>query len=147
MGEAVANDAAAIEHFERVIRPLLVKRCHECHNAESGPDSANLRLDYRGGWLAGGDSGPAIDVDHPKASLLLQAISYDDADLQMPPRSKLPEHEIALLREWIAAGAIAPDERPSADGGEAIFDLEAQSRCPLGVAAGAASESAQCRTT
>src|SRR5690606_33844094 len=114
---SLADDAAALEFFERDIRPILVNRCYECHDADTGPDSANLRLDHRTGWVSGGDSGPAVDLDKPEASLLVKAILYDDPDLQMPPRGKLPEREIELLRKWIAEGAAGPDEEPSTSGG------------------------------
>lgn len=123
---ARSKDAATLEFFEREIRPILVSRCYECHDASGGADAANLRLDYRGGWQAGGDSGPAIDTDNPDSSLLLRAISYDDPDLQMPPRSKLPRKEIELLEQWIAAGAHAPDESPAEVADENTFDIDSR---------------------
>jgi hypothetical protein len=45
----------------------------------------------------------------PEESLLINAISYKDAQLQMPPTEKLPEEEVAVLTEWIRKGA--PDPR------------------------------------
>ncbi len=119
-------DREALEHFEEQIRPILVNRCYECHDASSGADAANLRLDYRGGWIDGGDSGPAVNIDQPNASLLLRAISYSDPDLQMPPRSKLPEREIQLLREWVASGAPGTEEAPSSEVSEEQFDVESR---------------------
>ncbi len=123
---AAATTPAQLAHFEEQIRPLLVLRCGQCHNANDAEFAGNLRLDYSGGWLAGGDSGAAVDVTHPAASLMLRAIGYDDPDLQMPPKSKLPAREIALLRDWIADGAPAPDEEPSAIEKANEFDLEAR---------------------
>ncbi len=35
---AEAQDAAGIEFFEKSIRPILVKRCYECHSAKAGCD-------------------------------------------------------------------------------------------------------------
>ena len=52
----LADDRSAL--FENKIRPLLVKRCLECHGAEK--QKGGLRLDTREGWLKGGDSGPAL---------------------------------------------------------------------------------------
>lgn len=121
-----ADDAASLEFFEREIRPILVNRCYECHDAETGADAANLRLDHRTGWVNGGDSGPAVNVEDPDASLLVKAILYDDPDLQMPPRGKLPEREIELLQKWIAEGAAGPEESSSTNGGVKEFDLEAR---------------------
>ncbi|MCA9239621.1 MAG: PSD1 domain-containing protein [Planctomycetales bacterium] len=121
----LANEGA-LEYFEREVRPILANRCYECHDAQSGPDSANLRLDFRGGWVAGGDSGPAVDAEDPAGSLLLRAISYNDPALQMPPRSKLTEREIQTLREWVAAGAVGPEEAPISSGEVDAFDLESR---------------------
>lgn len=123
---AWAEDDASLEFFEREIRPILVNHCYECHDAESGADAANLRLDYRGGWQTGGDSGPAIDANNPDSSLLLRAVSYDNPDLQMPPRSKLPAKEIELLKQWVAAGAVAPDESPEESALDDTFDIDSR---------------------
>lgn len=95
--------------FERKIRPLLIEHCYECHSAE-GKIKGGLRLDHRGGWQTGGDSGPALIPGDPDASRLLRAVSYQDRDLKMPPDQKLPASQVALLREWIAQGAPDPRE-------------------------------------
>jgi len=42
----------------------------------------------------------------------MKTIRYEDPDLQMPPKYKLADEEIALLEEWIAMGA--PDPRSGA---------------------------------
>ncbi|MCO6046978.1 PSD1 and planctomycete cytochrome C domain-containing protein [Aeoliella sp. ICT_H6.2] len=123
---APADEHSSLEFYEAKIRPILVNRCYECHDGENAEGAANLRLDYRGGWQTGGDSGPAIAADKPEQSLLLRAISYDDPDLQMPPRSKMPDREIELLRQWIASGAIAPDTEPSKEGGSQAIDIQAR---------------------
>ena len=46
----------------------------------------NLRLDSREAVLRGGDQGPAVTLDQPDESLILQAIRYDG--LEMPPVGK-----------------------------------------------------------
>lgn len=111
---AFSNLAAAAtpatEFFEKKVRPILVKRCYECH----GPDEASgsLRLDSKNGWQTGGESGPAIVPAKPARSLLIKAVSYEDKSLQMPPDDgggKLPDDEIAVLTEWVRIGA--PDPR------------------------------------
>ena len=93
------------EFFEKKIRPVLSEHCIRCH----GPDKVqgSLRLDTREGWQTGGDSGPAI-VPGDEDSLILNAIEYEDADLQMPPRGKLPEETILAFKEWIMSGAFDP---------------------------------------
>lgn len=94
--------------FESKIRPLLIKSCYECHSAE-GKIKGGLRLDTQAGWKLGGDSGPAIVPGDPEKSLLFQAVSYEDKDLQMPPKGKLSAPEIESIQKWIEMGA--PDPR------------------------------------
>jgi hypothetical protein len=95
-------DAAAIEFFEKSVRPILATRCQGCH----GPvkQKGGLRLDARGAMIAGGSTGPAVVPGKPKESLLVDAINYGET-YQMPPKSKLPAEEIATLTEWVKRGA------------------------------------------
>lgn len=95
--------------FETHIRPLLVKRCVDCH----GPDeqSSNLRLDLRASAIErGGDSGPAIEPGKPDHSLLMEAVRWES--FEMPPEEQLPAEEIALLERWIKMGAPWPADDP-----------------------------------
>ena len=63
-----------------------------------------MYLDSREGLLQGGDSGPAVNLQNPSASLLLEAIHYDNVDLQMPPDSRLQERDIEHLERWVQMG-------------------------------------------
>ena len=85
---AYAVDTADIAYFETHVRPLLVQHCYECHSADSDQLKGGLRLDYREGILAGGDSGPAVIPGRVGKSLMIQAIRHSDPELQMPPRKK-----------------------------------------------------------
>ncbi len=96
--------AADLDFFEKRVRPLLVQRCFECHSAKAEKLKGGLLLDSREGILAGGDSGPAAMVGDVEKSLLVQAIRYDNENVQMPPSGKLPETEIAVLTEWVRRG-------------------------------------------
>ncbi len=102
--------------FESKIRPVLVKRCYECHsgaNAEGG-----LRVDLKSTIRKGGDRGAAVVPRRPDASLLLTAIRHTDADLKMPPKGgQLSAEVIADFEKWIGMGA--PDPR---DGDAAVAD-------------------------
>ncbi len=100
------------DEFENVIRPILARRCYECHSANAGEPEGGLLLDRAEGWLHGGDRGEAIVPGDPDKSLLLAAIRYDDEDLQMPPDGRLPQREIDALEEWIRRGAPAPADSP-----------------------------------
>src|SRR5829696_8829149 len=98
--------ARADEAFEKQVRPLLVEKCIRCH----GPDKqkGNLRLDSKAGWQTGGDSGPAVRPGDPDGSLLIKAIHGRDGLERMPPKGKLTDREIAVLTNWVKAGAIDP---------------------------------------
>jgi hypothetical protein len=97
------------DYFENQVRPLLHARCYKCHSIEAGKRKGGLYLDSRDGWATGGDSGPAITPGDPSKSLLIRAISYQDPDLQMPPKSKLTEEELGIFKKWVELGA--PDPR------------------------------------
>lgn len=96
-----------LDFFESRIRPVLVKRCYECHSADADELQGGLFLDSRAGITQGGESGPLLDMDTPEASLLLQALRHED--LEMPPDRKLPEPVIADFEQWVKLGA--PDPR------------------------------------
>ncbi|MBY0504066.1 MAG: PSD1 and planctomycete cytochrome C domain-containing protein [Bryobacteraceae bacterium] len=86
----------ADEFFEQRIRPVLAEKCYGCHSAQVSEPKAGLRLDA-----------PAPHITQK----LLQAISYTDLRLRMPPTGKLPDAVIADFRAWIERGA--PDPRPA----------------------------------
>ena len=102
--ETGASDASR-EFFEKKIRPALEEHCIRCHGAKKM--QGGLRLDSREGWQKGGDSGAAI-IPGDEESLLLKAISYEDASFEMPPRGKLPEKVREAFRTWIQSGAFDP---------------------------------------
>jgi hypothetical protein len=100
----------SLEFFEKEVRPLLVKRCFECHSGEAQELQAGLRLDSREAALKGGDTGAAIVPRKPKQSLLIDAINYGEL-YQMPPKSKLPAEEIAIFTRWVELGAPWPETK------------------------------------
>jgi len=109
-----ADDAAALEFFEKKVRPVLVSNCYTCHSAETKP-SGGLRVDDRHGLLAGGNRGPAVVPGDPDKSLLLRAVTHTDKRLKMPPEQPLTEEEIAVLKVWIENGAVWPAPKIPAD--------------------------------
>jgi len=104
--QAAEPSAADLEFFEKRVRPILVEHCYECHRGEK--PKGNLRLDSAAGWLAGGDSGAAIEPGKPDDSLLIHAIRHDGQSAEMPPSAKLPGEKIQTLEEWVTRGAPAP---------------------------------------
>ena len=102
---ATADQAA---FFEEYIRPLFHTHCSECHGEEK--QESGLRIDHRASFFAGGESGPILSADKADESLLLEAIRYDNEDLQMPPEHPLPSEAVALLTRWVEMGAPWPDD-------------------------------------
>ena len=114
-----------LEFFETRIRPVLAEQCYRCHSHAAESLKASLRLDSRAGFLEGGDNGPVAVPGEPERSRFIEAISYTDIDLQMPPRSKLDDAVIADFREWVGRGLPWPrEEEPGKAGAEPDFDLE-----------------------
>lgn len=98
---------AGVEFFEKQVRPLLLEHCQECHGEKK--QKGSLRLDSREAWMRGGDSGALLKPGDAAHSLLMRVVSYEDRDLKMPPKRRLSEAQIAVLRQWIEIGA--PDPR------------------------------------
>ena len=103
-GLAVADEPHS---FVEVIQPLLETKCIACHGREK--QEGGLRLDSFAGAKSGGDSGPAIVPGDVGKSLFVKAISFRDPVLQMPPKQRLTDREIAALTKWVEAGADWPE--------------------------------------
>jgi hypothetical protein len=108
--EATQLAPVDLEFFEKNVRPILVARCYECHSDKES--NGGLTLDNKLAILDGGDTGAALVPGKPDESLLIEAIRYGNRDLQMPPKNRLPDAEIAILEEWVGRGA--PDPRVAA---------------------------------
>lgn len=107
---AGADEASDATFFEGKIRPLLIAKCHECHAGDKA--KAGLRLDSREALLAGGESGAAAVVGKPDESLLIDVIGYRNV-VQMPPKAKLADADIAALTEWVRRGLPWPNSKPT----------------------------------
>jgi hypothetical protein len=91
--------------FEQEIKPFLAAKCLKCHGIAKPKGGLDLRT--RGAMLEGGDSGPALSPGSADKSLLFEVISKGE----MPPKKygQLTEAEVALIKNWVDAGAPAPD--------------------------------------
>jgi cytochrome c553 len=83
---------ASPEHFEKQVRPLFAAKCQACHGAKMQMGGLNLAT-------GAGVNGKAI----------LDALAYT-GKYKMPPAGKLPDEEIAAVREWVEAGAAWPNQ-------------------------------------
>ena len=113
MGATPSVDAANaddLEFFESKIRPVLVTHCYDCHSGGAEKLRGALRLDSPAHILKGGASGPALVAGDPEASLLIQAVRYQDEDTAMPPKQRLSPAQVADLESWVRLGAPWPEE-------------------------------------
>ena len=121
-GESFAADS--LEFFEKKIRPMLAAKCFECHSHRAEKLKGGLLLDSREGFLKGGDSGTAAVPGEPAGSLFIEAVEYQNVDLQMPPKSKLSDREIADLKQWVSLGMPWPKQvTPKNERKEPVFDV------------------------
>src|SRR5439155_21910157 len=114
VGTATAAELSKehVEFFEKRIRPVLVEHCYECHSAQSEKLKGKLLLDNRESARKGGETGPAVVPGDADASLLVQALRYEN--FEMPPKGKLPAQTIADFEKWIKEGAADPREETAA---------------------------------
>ena len=98
--------------FEKHIRPIFRAHCYDCHGAENEVKGA---LDLRLVRLMekGGELGPALVKGKPEESYLLERIVTGE----MPPGShRVPDEQIATIRQWIQQGAKTARPEPATIG-------------------------------
>jgi hypothetical protein len=100
--------------FAHQVKPLLERSCVGCHGGEK--PRGLFRVDSRDAILKGGASGEAAIVPgHSEKSRLIEYVSGNDPDSEMPPEAKrnrfpaLSAEEISHFRTWIDQGAEWPD--------------------------------------
>jgi WD40 repeat protein len=98
--EAAAEKTTYIDH----VLPLFKARCGSCHNANDR--KGGLALDAYATAMEGGFSGTVLEGGDPDASYLWQLVTHQ-SEPNMPPNSeKLPENELAVIRQWIEGGLL-----------------------------------------
>ncbi len=94
--------------FVRDVRPILARRCLECHGPEK--QKGGLRLDRKADAAKGGDSGSAFEAGHSDESeMVLRAASADETERMPPKGDPLTAVEVGILRAWIDGGAPWPE--------------------------------------
>ena len=111
-----AQTRPARSYFEKEIRPVFADKCYGCHSSKLKSPMGGLVLDTKAGLKKGGNGGPVLVPGDPASSRLLQALTYKQTELRMPPTGKLPDEKIAAFEKWIAAGAPDPREETSGNG-------------------------------
>jgi hypothetical protein len=99
---AFAQQSGPAVSFATDVAPLLSEKCLQCHGLKD--PMANLDLKTRESALKGGQHGPAIVPGNAAASPLYTHVA-GVAQPRMPLGGKLSDEEIAVLKNWIDAGA------------------------------------------
>ncbi|MEN3942757.1 PSD1 and planctomycete cytochrome C domain-containing protein [Prosthecobacter sp. SYSU 5D2] len=104
-----ASLGAAPVDFLHDVRPVLEQHCYSCHGPEK--QKSGLRFDIKAEALKGGDShAPNILPGNAQDSPLIQFITTEDEDTQMPPKGeRLSAAEVDILTRWVNEGAAWPD--------------------------------------
>ena len=105
-----ADEPAASQEidFRRDVRPLLSDKCFFCHGPDAEERQADLRLDTQEGMLADLGGYRAVVPGALEESAVVERITSDDPDQQMPPPDSgksLSLAEVELIKQWIAQGA------------------------------------------
>jgi WD40 repeat protein len=92
-------------NYDDDIKPLFARRCFACHSA--GEMRSGLNLESYAGVLKGGSSGDVVIAARAASSMLYRAVAREDGAPQMPlGQPKMPDAEIALIRDWIQGGLL-----------------------------------------
>ena len=106
------QDAASPEFYTSQVQPILQKNCYTCHAGDA--HRGGLAIDTHDALMKGGNDGPAVVPGDPDKSLLIQLVGshgmLGGMPMTMPPgqRTKLTDAEVAILTQWVKAGAVMP---------------------------------------
>ena len=117
--QAEEKPAAPVSYYKD-IRPIFQARCQGCHQPAKA-SGAYVMTAFET-LTKGGESGEAAVLPgKPDESSLVKLITPADGKAAMPKDGKpLADREIALVKQWIAAGAI--DDTPA--GAKQKYDAE-----------------------
>lgn len=105
----VSSASSAEPSYSRDVRPVLQRSCQGCH--QPNVKMSDLDMTTLAGLAAGGKRGASFQPGAPAESLLVKYVT-GEMKPQMPMgQPPLPPEQIALLRDWIAAGA--KDDSPA----------------------------------
>jgi WD40 repeat protein len=100
---AVPLVAADKVTYQDQILPIFRNKCLKCHNADKM--KADLDLSTYDAAMQGSGNGPVLVGGDPDESKLYKAVAHLEKPT-MPPKDKLPENEIELIKKWVAGGLL-----------------------------------------
>jgi cytochrome c len=111
-GVAAQDDASKPAFYTEKVKPILVTNCGKCHmdvNHKGG-----LNLDTQAAMMKGGRDGAVIVPGDPANSMLVKLIRHEgpaDDPKPMPPKApKMSDADIAVIEQWVKAGAVMPPD-------------------------------------
>ncbi len=100
---AFALASAQAVDFSHQIAPILKTHCGECHLGAK--KKGGLSMNTRQALLEGSEAGEVVKIGDAAASHLLEVITTQDPEAQMPPEGdRVPPDQVALLKTWIDEG-------------------------------------------
>ncbi|REJ74963.1 MAG: hypothetical protein DWQ34_07270 [Planctomycetota bacterium] len=101
---AQEEEAAPKVTFVDDVLPIFKARCGSCHNANDR--KGGLALDSFATAMEGGSSGTVVEGGDPDASYLWLLVNHESEPAMPPNSDKLPENELAVIRNWISGGLL-----------------------------------------
>ncbi|MBM3828989.1 MAG: hypothetical protein FJ406_00435 [Verrucomicrobia bacterium] len=89
--------------YDEHILPLFKNQCLKCHNSDK--PKADVDLSTYGALMRGGSSGSIVTGGDPDGSVLYKVTTHA-AEPTMPPKNKLADKELDLIKKWIAGGLL-----------------------------------------
>lgn len=103
------NEEEKIAYYNSKVKPLLETHCLKCHGFDEQIEGG-LELTSRDKILKGGNFGPAVSIENPEDSFILDMVGYGQETAQMPPDGKLDDSILQVLYEWIKLGIPFPSQ-------------------------------------
>src|SRR6202167_2781848 len=111
-GMALAQDPASAQVYTEKVVPVLEAHCYQCHGVTA--HRGGLSIATKAGMLKGGHDGTVLVPGPPESSLIVKLIRHEgpaDDPMPMPPnKPKISDADIAVIEQWVKAGAIVPAE-------------------------------------
>ena len=98
--ELVAADKIT---YQDHILPIFRNKCLKCHNADKM--KADLDLSTYDAAITGSGNGPVLAGGDPDESILYKVVAHIEKPT-MPPKDKLPENEIEMIKKWVSGGLL-----------------------------------------
>ena len=89
--------------FDEHIKPIFRAKCFACHNTDK--KASGLDLTNYTGLMQGGAAGESIEPGDADGSYLYMLVTHDSEPFMPPKSDKMPDKELALIKEWIDGGA------------------------------------------